>query len=100
LDFNHNGRISKPELFLLFKKIWESPVIPQQSYGQQYGYPNQIPNQFQGYIQQNQMPNQYPAYYQQNQMPNYQQNQMNYQNYGNNFSPNQNLNNQYNQYKK
>jgi hypothetical protein len=43
IDIQQNGRISKPELFILFKKVWESPSSnPLQSaqYGQGYYQPN------------------------------------------------------------
>ena len=54
IDIQSDGKITKPELFILFKSIWDAPPQPQQSnqygqnpYGQnQYGQQQQYGQQY------------------------------------------------------
>lgn len=77
IDIQNDGKITKPELFILFKSIWDTPVQPQQHnqygqnpygqnpYGQQQQYGQQYGQQQQGqpqYFQQQPQYGQQPPY--------------------------------------
>ena len=72
IDLQQNGRISKPELFILFKKVWESPSsnplssVGMGGNGQGYYQPNpyqapQVPNSYGQPGQYNQQYGQQPS---------------------------------------